>query len=106
MVRGHIRGARGARGQNAIIEGGGEDTERSRVLDIARGVDWPHKYTGRTLRNTFLEQWLGREEELVNDDEAIRSYEVAAAWVTSSPSGRARPSTSSPILLQPLISCP
>ncbi len=65
--------------KSAIIEGSGEDTERSRVLDIARGVHWPHKYTGRTLRNTFLEQWLGREEELVNDDEAIRSYEVAAA---------------------------
>jgi nitronate monooxygenase len=77
-VRGHARGAGGARGQRAIIEGSGEDTERSRVLDIARGVHWPHKYTGRTLRNSFLDQWLGREEELVQDDNAIHAYQAAA----------------------------
>ena len=65
--------------KRAIIEGSGEDTERSRVLDIARGVHWPHKYTGRTLRNSFLEQWLDREEELVQDDNAIHAYQAAAA---------------------------
>ena len=45
--------------KRAIIEGSGEDTERSRVLDIARGVHWPHKYTGRTLRNTLFGAMAG-----------------------------------------------
>jgi NAD(P)H-dependent flavin oxidoreductase YrpB (nitropropane dioxygenase family) len=93
-------------GKRAIIEGSGEDTERSRVLDIARGVHWPHKYTGRTLRNSFLEQWLGREEELVHDEMPFSLSSPRRREVTSSQSGRARGSTSSPILLQPLISWP
>lgn len=50
--------------KKAIIEGLGEDTERSSVLDIARGSQWPSKYTGRTLGHPFLKQWRGREEEL------------------------------------------
>ena len=37
---------------------------------------------------------------------AIHAYQAAAAEVTLSPSGRARGSTSSPILLQPVISWP
>ncbi len=41
----------------AIIEGGGEDTERSRVSDIARGSPWPSKYPARTLRNAFFDRW-------------------------------------------------
>jgi nitronate monooxygenase len=32
----------------AIIEGFGEDTERSTVLDIARGAPWPSRYPART----------------------------------------------------------
>ena len=40
----------------AILNGNGEDTERSGVFDIARGVPWPARYTGRTLRNGFFEQ--------------------------------------------------
>jgi nitronate monooxygenase len=41
----------------AILAGRGEDTERSAVLDIARGSPWPAKYTGRTLSHPFLDQW-------------------------------------------------
>ena len=48
----------------AIIDGRGEDTERSRVLDIARSAPWPQRYPARTLRNDFLERWRGREAEL------------------------------------------
>ena len=33
--------------KKAIVDGGGEDTERSSVLDIARGSRWPLEYTGR-----------------------------------------------------------
>jgi nitronate monooxygenase len=61
----------------AIVEGCGEDTERSTVLDIVRGAAWPSKYPGRTLRNEFLEQWRGREGELANDAGAQRAYREA-----------------------------
>ncbi len=41
----------------ALLEGRGEDTERNRVLDIARGAPWPDRYTARTLRTGFLDRW-------------------------------------------------
>ena len=63
----------------AIIEGTGEDTERSTLLDIARGASWPPAYSARTLRNPVTEQWRGREDELAADAEAQRSYQAAVA---------------------------
>jgi nitronate monooxygenase len=61
----------------AILDGSGEDTERSNVLDIARQSQWPSRYTGRTLRNEFLDEWRGREEELEHNSEVLRSYRDA-----------------------------
>jgi nitronate monooxygenase len=61
----------------AILDGGGEDTERSRVLDIGRGVPWPARYSGRALRNAFLDQWRGREDELDADQPAKDAYRAA-----------------------------
>jgi nitronate monooxygenase len=63
----------------AIIEGGGEDTQRSRVSDIARGSPWPSKYSARTLRNPFFDQWRGREAELAADSAAQQAYQQAVA---------------------------
>lgn len=62
-----------------IIEGGGEDTERSSVLDIARGSRWPSKYTARTLGHPYLDQWRGREAELAADPQAKQAYRDAVA---------------------------
>lgn len=61
----------------AILDGRGEDTERSRVLDIARESEWPAQYTGRTLRNEFLNQWRNREAELEGNNEVIAAYREA-----------------------------
>ena len=47
-------------------------------LDIARGAPWPARYTGRTLRNAFLDRWRGREAELEGDDDAKADYRRAA----------------------------
>ncbi|WP_371661933.1 NAD(P)H-dependent flavin oxidoreductase [Streptomyces sp. NBC_00280] len=58
----------------AIVEGRGEDTERNRVLDIARSSRWPSKYTARTLGHRYLDQWRGREAELAADPEARQNY--------------------------------
>jgi nitronate monooxygenase len=63
----------------AIIEGCGEDTERSTLLDIARGAPWPSKYPARTLPHPFLERWRGREGALAADADAQRAYQEAVA---------------------------
>lgn len=62
----------------ALVEGRGEDTERSRLLDIARGVGWPHRYTARTLRNAFLDRWRDREDELRADPAAMAAFAEGA----------------------------
>ena len=58
----------------AIVEGRGQDTERSRVLDIVRGSGWPARYTARTLGHPYLERWRGREDELAGDAGAAEDY--------------------------------
>jgi nitronate monooxygenase len=63
----------------ALLGARGSDTERSRVLDIARGAPWPDRYVARTLRNPFLETWSGRERELLDDAPARQGYREAAA---------------------------
>lgn len=47
-----------------IVAARGSETKRTRVFDVVRDLEWPEDYTGRALRNRFLEQWDGREEEL------------------------------------------
>ena len=65
--------------KKAIIEGRGADTERSNVLDIARGSRWPSKYPARTLGHPFLDQWRGREDELAANPEARQAYQDGVA---------------------------
>ena len=60
----------------AIVQGRGEDTVRSSVLDIARGSRWPSGYTARTLRGPFLDQWRDREAELAADAAARLEYQA------------------------------
>ncbi len=65
--------------KKAVVEGRGGDTERSRVLDIARGTPWPSRYSARTLRHPFIEQWRGKEDLLAADTGAQRAYQQAVA---------------------------
>jgi nitronate monooxygenase len=62
----------------ALVDGRGGDTERTRVLDIARDAGWPPEYTARVLTNAFLHRWRGHENELAGDAEARRTYCAAA----------------------------
>lgn len=61
----------------ALVDGSGADTERIRVLDVARGAPWPERYPGRALRNAFLDAWRGRERELADDAAALSAYRDA-----------------------------
>ncbi|SRR6185437_4443387 len=65
--------------KKAIVAGQGEETERSRVLDIVRGSAWPSRYPARTLGHPFLEQWRGREDELAADAGARQAYREGVA---------------------------
>ena len=59
----------------------GDDTLRSRVIDIVRGLDfWPLRYNLRTLRSGAADRWYGKEAELRTVAEAeIARYADAAA---------------------------
>ncbi|WP_294615274.1 nitronate monooxygenase [uncultured Roseovarius sp.] len=43
--------------KQAALCGSGDETERSSVFDIARGLDWPDDWNLRTMRNAFTHQW-------------------------------------------------
>ncbi len=50
--------------KQAAVAGSGDNTERSSVFDIARGIDWPAQWSLRTLRNRYTEQWGDDTETL------------------------------------------
>ena len=74
-----------------VLAASGDDTVRTRVYDIARQRAWPAPYTGRLLRNAFIESWHGREDDLraaafdrrreVEDADAAGDYDVANVTV-------------------------
>jgi nitronate monooxygenase len=68
----------------AALAASGDDTIRSSVMDLARRLDWPERYTARVLRNTFTERWHGREDELlaVAAEEAVKYRQ---AWLEGDP---------------------
>jgi nitronate monooxygenase len=64
--------------KDRIVGATGDDTARSIVFDISRRTVWPSPFTGRCLRNPHLDSWLGREVELLRnqDQEAARYAEA------------------------------
>jgi len=59
----------------AIIDGRGQETERSTVLDVVRGSRWPSTYTARTLGHPHLDRWRGHEAEAATDPRARQDYQ-------------------------------
>lgn len=43
--------------KHAVLTSSGDDTQRSSVFDMARGLDWPTGWNVRALRNSFTEKW-------------------------------------------------
>lgn len=68
----------------AALAATGDDTIRSQVMDLARKLDWPSRYTARVLKNAFTARWHGHEAELarVADEEAAK---YRAAWAAGDP---------------------
>jgi nitronate monooxygenase len=62
-----------------IVAAQGHETARTRVFDIVRGYAWPAPYTGRALRNRFVERWQGHEGDLTTTLPTERGlYQTAA----------------------------
>lgn len=59
--------------KRAAIEGDGDHTDRSSIVDIARDIDWPEPWTIRTLRNDFVDRWRGDIAALRSDPAAERA---------------------------------
>jgi len=77
--------------KQAALSGSGDDTERSSVFDMARGLDWPSDWNLRTMRNTFTRRWSGdivglrenlaQEQARFNAASAAGDTDVAAVIV-------------------------
>jgi len=78
------------RAKKRIVAAKGRDTERTRVFDMVRQHAWPQPYTGRAIRNPFMERWDGREADLgaALDEEILRfraavkdaDFDTAMIW--------------------------
>ena len=70
----------------AALASTGDETIRSQVMDLARRLDWPRRYSARVLKNQFIDRWHGREAELmkVADEEAVK---YRKAWADGDPEG-------------------
>jgi len=63
----------------AAILATGDQTIRSCVMDLARGLDWPQRYTARVLRNAFTDRWHGDLDGLLANAQA-EAARWSAAW--------------------------
>ena len=64
--------------KNRIVAAKGRDTRRTQVFDVVRRYAWPRPYTGRAIRNRFMEHWGGREDDLGEAlDEEIPRFRAA-----------------------------
>ena len=65
--------------QAKVLAATGDETVRTSVYDVVKRKAWPAPYTGRQMRNAFVERWHGREDELAGLQEA-ELEKVLAAW--------------------------
>lgn len=64
----------------AAIAASGDETQRSSLHDIVRGIDWPEPWTIRTLQNAFTQRWADQEGALHAEVEGLRAaYDSAMA---------------------------
>ena len=61
----------------AALAATGDDTVKTRVLDIARGFDWPERFRIRALRTPFTDRWDTDPEGLRRNDAARADWQAA-----------------------------
>lgn len=47
-----------------VFKSDGDNTVQTHLFDILRNKTWPEGFIGRYMKNQFLEEWHGRDEEL------------------------------------------
>lgn len=62
----------------AALAASGDGTVRTRVVDIARGFDWPDRFDIRVLGNAFTDRWDSDPEALQAAPDEISRW--VAAW--------------------------
>ena len=65
------------RAQDVIIASDETQTIYTSVYDRAQRKDWPREFRGRAIRNTFVERWNDREDELMHTPTAIEEFAQA-----------------------------
>ncbi|WP_454282598.1 NAD(P)H-dependent flavin oxidoreductase [Roseovarius sp. MBR-79] len=68
---------------DAAIAATGDATIRSTVMDAARGLRWPDRYTARVLRNPVTERWHDDPDALRAD--AAAQADWAEGWAAGDP---------------------
>jgi nitronate monooxygenase len=53
-----------ANGRRRLIGASGDETVRTGVIDVARGLPWPAEFNIRVLRNQLTDKWQGLEADL------------------------------------------
>jgi nitronate monooxygenase len=61
--------------QSAASAADGDSTIRTTVVDVARNIAWPKPFTARVMRNRFVEDWHGREDELAKPEVVDRQMQ-------------------------------
>jgi len=69
---------------DAAIAATGDQTVRSSVMDVARGLNWPKRYSARVLRNGFTERWHEDLPGLLADAET-QAANWSAGWAAGDP---------------------
>ena len=55
-----------------IVNTDGDNTIRSNIFDVARGLTWPAPFTARSLENKFTAQWQHEKDQTAKMDIAVR----------------------------------
>jgi nitronate monooxygenase len=70
--------------QAAALAADGDGTVRTSVMDIARSLKWPERFTARVLRNRYTDPWHGREREL-RETGGDAAREWSEGWAAGDP---------------------
>jgi nitronate monooxygenase len=63
--------------RQAVFNATGDDTLRSKIVDIVRGRNWPYRYTINLIQNAFSAQWHDHQDELRTDTNAHTAWNNA-----------------------------
>ena len=64
--------------KDQIVQSDGEDTIFTRVYDLIDGLPWPEEIGARVYANRLVNEWHGRDDEIVERREELRQQTEAA----------------------------